>query len=686
MCFIGLNLSYRFILNLKIETMTLKKHFYWLCSFLIDFLIVFLFVMVLKRLMAYVGGISFETLYIIVFGLYALIIAFSKGKSVGRQWMRIQLQSGEIYPSKSKIFIREFFLQWGIFFIIPLYVIKCFNLPFLSYHLIAVFIVVNTLIWAIVKTNFVDLISKTQIITKLKNNSKPKINFRLFLAFILDVAIAFSLTLLTEMLLLQWVFIKTIYLFLIVYCIYYMISYLLLSQTFGKYFFGISIISKVDNNLSLMSFIKREVIFKLGLCYVLPIAILISLGWVDIYMLVCYMTIFNSVFMIIYYSINKELWWNSLSSTKYSLSNLSIKFSPLKYLIILAFFGITYSIILINNNTNNPAEHKVLGFNYPIKKAEYPNNSQIKPYSDFLSNNKLQTPKEYILSLFEENDIVILCESDHNEDTQWDFIYDVVSDTSFINNVGTIFTEYGYTGKQNEVDDFLNTNFSDDTLMMKQASTLMNYKAGNFYNFMTKLNKLNNTTVDSSNISLHFTDVNIWQYLNSDWPSNVHSRDSLMASVIINWHKKAKKKCLVITNSRHAFAINKSAIKKHPEVYKTHLGKNEGQYIYDYCPDKTANVMLYGNPSINYIEMIKPIQNGKWRTAFLNNNTPIGFDLANTPFGEEDFDLRAPRTRYSNIKFQDIFTGFVFLNTKEQHVYINRKVYHYINPKVYQFS
>ncbi len=65
------------------------------------------------------------------------------------------------------------------------------------------------------------------------------------------------------------------------------------------------------------------------------------------------------------------------------------------------------------------------------KKENY--NKEITKHVDFLRENH-KPAKEYILDLFEKNDLVILCERYHHENTQYELITDVISDTKFIKN------------------------------------------------------------------------------------------------------------------------------------------------------------------------------------------------------------------------------------------------------------
>jgi hypothetical protein len=62
-----------------------------------------------------------------------------------------------------------------------------------------------------------------------------------------------------------------------------------------------------------------------------------------------------------------------------------------------------------------------------------------------------------VLGLFDRYDLVVLCEREHSEATQWDFIYDVVSNPRFGQQVGQVFTELGQTGMQSCLDEFMAT-------------------------------------------------------------------------------------------------------------------------------------------------------------------------------------------------------------------------------------
>ncbi|GHV72424.1 hypothetical protein FACS1894201_01490 [Bacteroidia bacterium] len=52
-----------------------------------------------------------------------------------------------------------------------------------------------------------------------------------------------------------------------------------------------------------------------------------------------------------------------------------------------------------------------------------PYSPQIEPYVDYLSKTYLLSAKDFVLSLFDTHDIVVICERHHCDTTQYDFIW-----------------------------------------------------------------------------------------------------------------------------------------------------------------------------------------------------------------------------------------------------------------------
>ena len=81
-------------------------------------------------------------------------------------------------------------------------------------------------------------------------------------------------------------------------------------------------------------------------------------------------------------------------------------------------------------------------------------NLHIEAYTTYLQE-KHSSAKDYILGLFSQYDIVILCERDHREMTQYELILDILADKRFIDEVGVAYFEIGNTEYNDSINAFL---------------------------------------------------------------------------------------------------------------------------------------------------------------------------------------------------------------------------------------
>jgi len=664
-------------------------------GFITDFFILYLLILIIRQSIPLIYSIPF------FFFLYSFSTAMGL-KTAGMRITKLQFGTNEKNYSKIRIFIREFIFKWGLFFILPIFVyafIYWHKYPPISINnmllaLFAVCLFINIIFLLICKKTLVDVFSKTRVSRKELIKSEFSQNFEngnSFLAFLIDFAVIFSITVLLFRILINWMYVETIPLLFIVALLYNLVFYAVKKQTFGKIFVGITVFSKNSMNLSLRTILIRELVCKFILRYLVVFFVLFCFlnNWI-------YVAFIGFMVNLIILLPGGEFWWDMIAKTKKIRNSVSRQEIVKHFLILISIFSVVFIFLLLDNNLNNHANQSILGFKYPFKKFEHPNNADVKPYCDYLEQNSFKNPKDYVLGLFEEHDIVILCECLHSEDTQWDMIYDIVSDDHFINQVGNIFTEYGCAKDQAIVDNFLHTTFENDTLLEKETATLMRYMSGNFYFFMKKLNKLNQTLYDSLKIRLHYTDVLSEKYFENHYIDSIVqsinlrkkniNRDSYMADVVIDWYKQTEKKCLVVTNYRHAFAVNNEAKKENKKEYLRYFSKNQSQYIYNQFPDKTANVYIFGI-GLNPIYIYHPVQKGKWKVAFkCNNNQPTGFNLKGTPFGEDLFDICPTAGKRTKLKWQDFFTGLVFYKPSEDWTFTNYPYQVYAAQREYDWA
>ncbi len=286
--------------------------------------------------------------------------------------------------------------------------------------------------------------------------------------------------------------------------------------------------------------------------------------------------------------------------------------------------------------------------------------------------------KDYIISLFENYDIVIFCEREHAEFTQYELIKEIVSDPYFIEHVGHIYTEVGVTNIDERINKFLVSPPNDSISMRKQVTEIFRdadstpyWMAYSFPWLLMQISELNRSLPSEKRLLVHPSDVEFdWYKVNSakDYQKAIeksyNNRDSIMARNIIHRYDSiyssndTRKKAFVIMNYKHAF------LKDH--YWEGNLLHNTGRYLADEYKGKVASVYLMGL-AITELGSYFVVKNGEWDYLFESlNKTDIGFSLKNTPFGKSMFDA-IPKDSIKNFNYEDIFTGLLYYKPlKEQ--------------------
>ncbi|HEY5914183.1 MAG TPA: hypothetical protein VJA21_26650 [Verrucomicrobiae bacterium] len=302
----------------------------------------------------------------------------------------------------------------------------------------------------------------------------------------------------------------------------------------------------------------------------------------------------------------------------------------------------------------------------------------ITKYVRFLEQQR-QSPLEYILGLFETNDLVVICERAHAEVTQYDLIYSLVSDPRFRRQVGNVFIEVGTSALRPAVEALL----TDNTLSDAQVDEKLRYIAQNFdfgpvwektniFDFLRKLHYLNRSLTRDRQVHVYPSGIEFrWESMSrqkwTEFGKQLGRRDQIMADNVVSKFKELRQtrdqtKALVIMNYRHAFP--------HLPIKSGRQVENTTGFLMEAFPGKVANVMIN---SVGFLPgttdqrvLMTALQQGKWDAAFaVVANPGIAFDFSGSPFGEDDFDYFPfiPHRR----RYQDVFTGFVFFKPLEAH-------------------
>jgi hypothetical protein len=303
-------------------------------------------------------------------------------------------------------------------------------------------------------------------------------------------------------------------------------------------------------------------------------------------------------------------------------------------------------------------------------------NERLTKYITFIKGTEVP-PKTYILNLFNDHDIVILCERYHAEVKQYELITDIIKDQRFIDKVGNICIEIGSVNYADSLNNYLKYS-RDDTIQsvvkLKQIQRDINFNpiwSNLTYHILLKtVYTLNRKLELSKRINLYPCDAYYDWYSISSWEDRKRfvyvKRDSVMAVNMIKRFEQIKiekrKKLLVILNEYHSF-IN-------PEWRDKDGFTSTGQYL-----AKRYGTQIMANVLINTIGESQQspetlIQDGYWDAAFdLAGNPSIGFNFSNSPFGNDHFDYVISTN--DKLIYRDMFTGMAFFSPIKDHLQVD---------------
>jgi uncharacterized RDD family membrane protein YckC len=488
-----------------------------------------------------------------------------------------------------------------------------------------------------------------------------KNHFRLRLvSALLDISAIYCIASLLQVLIYKFTFIAFGNIFIGVFIAYYFLSYIVLDgRTPAKIFTGLKIISIKGSKATPLTIFSREIILK-GLFGIwLPLYFFENVPLRTHALKTSFEMLLLVVISAIYLLVFKRTWWEWLSRTS-TIKDKNVSKACLNYafyilaVVYIAFISVTIRPVILNSEN--------LLTRLP---APYPRTKEVKQYAAYIRSHS-QDPVDYVFDLFKKYDIVVISERMHPEYSQYEFIFKLIKDKRFSENVGNLFTECGSVSYQDSLNNYLNTPYkTEDDLNHATARLQRNSSAvwplwncTNLFDLFRTVHFLNSTLPDSSKINWYFTDLPV------NWGTATHEtyiknyttphRNSLMAVQVIEKYnrilsRQKRKKALVIMNTYHGYGLAPDG--------KNYFGSTTA-YIMKALPGKVSNVMI-NYMSMKYLTAFVPVQNGKWDAAFEMAGNPVaGFNFAGSPFGDDHFDARYEQIR--GLSYKDEFTGFIF--------------------------
>ena len=295
-------------------------------------------------------------------------------------------------------------------------------------------------------------------------------------------------------------------------------------------------------------------------------------------------------------------------------------------------------------------------------------------------------PKDYIFSLFEQSDIVVLGERDHRDTTQYDLILDILADPRFAKRIGHVYTEVGSYNMTDDVNRLLQGDYPSHEAFMESLYAYYR-KTENFYPMWEKYNRMKFlkglyeiNRKARRKITLGLTDCEFsWDSIRTAedyakvWESpEMEYRDSLMAAHIADMYArqtplKGKRKALVITSQPHA--INHSI---HPARSGRQFG-TQGWWMKRLFGEDNVRIVILNWFDYNLFDgtRLPMTADGHWDAAFERLKCrPFGIDLKDTPYGATAYNGFIGGTTQSakGLQWQDVADGLIYCVPLYDHV------------------
>lgn len=289
----------------------------------------------------------------------------------------------------------------------------------------------------------------------------------------------------------------------------------------------------------------------------------------------------------------------------------------------------------------------------------------VAPFADFLRNIKT-SPEQYVFDMLSSHKLVINGEI-HRRKVSWDMLQRLISMPDFHKITGTIFMELP-SWCQPVMDRFMESDTLEPEYILQifREEQLNGWWDRGEYDFLCKLWKINRALPAEERIRVVLADYQIpYSRITSREEREKEDRNTHMADIIERniSASKDKRNNLFLVGCAHAYKSDQAGIASAAYTRESEntaasqlvarLGENNVFTIFQH--------IISGDNSGNNKQ---PIRGGVFDRAFeINNNTPVGFSLAGSPFGKEPFDgVYEIKYNISTGSYEDNFDGYLFLH------------------------
>lgn len=289
----------------------------------------------------------------------------------------------------------------------------------------------------------------------------------------------------------------------------------------------------------------------------------------------------------------------------------------------------------------------------------------VAPFLSYSSNVTL-SPEDFLFEMLKTHKLVINGEY-HRRKVSWDMLKRLIARPDFSDIVGCIFMELP-SWHQPTMDVFMNSDFLNTNLIIQifQDEQLNGWWDRGEFEFLCDLWQINQSLTDDKKVRVVLADYQIpySQISDANEARASEDRNTHMANVIASTIRNSPdtRNNIFLVGCSHAYKSNQHGIAsaaagKAPELT---AGAQLAQTLGD---DNVFTIFQHVLPGNNDGGNKSAIRGGIFDKAFeLNGNKPIGFKLADSPFGEEPFDgIYEIKYKTATGRYQENFDGYLFL-------------------------
>lgn len=291
--------------------------------------------------------------------------------------------------------------------------------------------------------------------------------------------------------------------------------------------------------------------------------------------------------------------------------------------------------------------------------------NDVTPFVSYISNVEL-TPEKFLLEMLGSHKLVINGEY-HRRKVSWDMLMRLISLPRFADTVGCVFMELP-SWHQLTMDEFMSCDTLKNHLIFQifQDEQVNGWWDRGEYEFLCKLWNLNHSLPAGKKIRVVLADYQIpySKITAREDAQTLEDRNSHMTNVVVNTIKNSSdnRNNLFLVGCGHAYKSNQAGYASAADGKEAELTAG-AQITNALGRNNVFTVFQHVLPGDNHGGNKLPIRGGVFDAAFeLNGNKPIGFKLANSPFGAEPFDgIYEIKYKTASGSYQDNFDGYLFL-------------------------